>query len=63
MPNFILPAAAATALGVAEKTLTNWRRAGRGPDYVRIENGRVRYTEEDLDKWRRAQVVAVKAAA
>jgi predicted site-specific integrase-resolvase len=32
---------------VAEGTLRNWRSAGRGPRYVKVE-GAVRYSEEDI---------------
>ena len=33
-----------------EKTLRNWRSAGRGPSYV-MEMGRVKYKKTDLDQW------------
>ncbi|MGB8364924.1 MAG: helix-turn-helix domain-containing protein [Rhizomicrobium sp.] len=40
--------AAAEYLGVSPKTLENWRVAGTGPVYLKI-NRRVAYLKEDLD--------------
>lgn len=43
-------AAAARHLGLAEKTLANWRSAGKGPRYSRI--GRtILYRLDDLDRF------------
>ena len=55
------PAALATAdaaayLGVAEKTLANWRGRRQGPAYVRA-GARVVYRVADLDAWLAANVV------
>lgn len=38
---------AAERLGLAVKTLRNWRVSGRGPHFIRL-GGAVRYQEEDL---------------
>jgi hypothetical protein len=47
---------AARILGIAPKTLRNWRSAGRGPTYVKYggRHGPVRYDVEALLAWRRA---------
>lgn len=34
-----------------EKTLTNWRHLGRGPRYLKLEGGQVRYRRSDVDAW------------
>lgn len=47
------PAAAALYLGVAPKTLANWRAAGRGPAYSQLGGGTglIRYAFDDLDNF------------
>jgi len=41
---------AAAHIGVASKTLRNWRARGIAPPAVRL-NGAVRYRRSDLDRW------------
>lgn len=36
--------------GIDEKTLANWRSAGKGPAFFKV-GGRVMYDDADLDKW------------
>lgn len=43
-------------LGVAVRTLENWRCRRYGPRYVKI-GGSVRYRQSDLDAWLAAQTV------
>jgi hypothetical protein len=43
-------------VGVAERTLEQWRYRGIGPAYHRIE-GRVMYDWRDVDAWLQAQRV------
>lgn len=43
---------AAEFLGLAEKTLANKRSNGTGPAYSRMPNGRIRYREDVLERWR-----------
>jgi hypothetical protein len=52
----VTPKAAARALGVAEKTLANWRAAALGPPYLKYgnRNGPVRYVLTELITWRDA---------
>lgn len=38
-------------LGVAVSTVRNWRVHGRGPDYIRLPSGSVRYRPDDLERW------------
>lgn len=49
---------AAKMLGVAVKTLTNWRSLGLGPLYIKYggRQGPVRYRVADLATWQAAQV-------
>jgi Helix-turn-helix domain len=56
----LTPAAAAVYLGISEKTLTKWRQAGKGPAFVRNQDGRVRYTIEALKEWRATQTVTIR---
>lgn len=50
---------AAEILGLAPKTLDNWRSQGRGPDYVSYSpTGRVRYRREDVIAFRDAHVMS-----
>ncbi len=32
-------------------TLRHWRQTNKGPDYVKLENGRVRYPREKVIEW------------
>lgn len=38
-------------LSVSQKTLQNWRQQGRGPRYIRLSAGAVRYRLSDLHTW------------
>lgn len=40
------------------RTLEDWRRDGKGPDYARLPKG-VRYLGRDVQVWLDAQVVKV----
>ena len=54
------PQTAGRYLGVTERTLQSWRRAGKGPGYIRLhghQNGRLRYSKEELDRWMASQAV------
>ena len=33
-------------LDVSRDTLKYWRKTGKGPEFMRLENGRVRYPKE-----------------
>lgn len=58
------PEALATAEEVAEflrrpvKILAEWRYHGRGPRYLKIEGGQIRYDWADIRAWLREQAVA-----
>jgi predicted DNA-binding transcriptional regulator AlpA len=47
------PAEVAAYLGgeFSEKTLANWRSAGKGPLYVKLGGGRVRYRWSAVNAW------------
>lgn len=47
---------ASRVLGIAPKTLRNWRANGTGPAYLKSGN-RTLYRVEDLDAWLAAQVI------
>lgn len=54
---YLSPPETAGYLSIATRTLTEWRRSGRGPTYVRLggPTGRVRYERAALDDWMRAR--------
>jgi len=53
---------AAEYLGVTVSTLTNRRSQGKGPRYLK-DDGKVRYTKEDLDRWKKKQAKIEKERA
>lgn len=55
LDSLIHPATLAERLGCTERTLSEWRVRGAGPDYVRVGRG-VRYTPDAVDRWLRSQV-------
>lgn len=59
----VLPNEAARYLGVATKTLANWRAAGKGPNYVRHGAGNVVYLRGDLEAYRNKQRTVPTPAA
>lgn len=42
---------AANYLSLKPATLTQWRAAGKGPNFIKAGKRIVRYTKEDLDNW------------
>lgn len=40
-----------------ERTLAQWRYLGRGPRYISIEHGHVRYRAADVEAWLAAQTM------
>ena len=52
---FLPPAEAAGILTVSIDALKKWRKAGTGPPYYRLQNGRVRYMERELLIWMNSQ--------
>lgn len=59
----VMPNEAARYLGVATKTLANWRSMGYGPAYIRHGAGNVAYLRADLEAYRDAQRIAPIAAS
>lgn len=45
--NLLTDREAPTVIGVKRKTLQEWRRLGKGPQFIRVSN-RIFYTYEDL---------------
>ncbi len=46
----LTPKQAEEYLGIPVKSLANWRSLGKGPAYYKL-GGKVRYSENDLEKW------------
>ena len=38
-------------LGKKKKTLENWRGKGKGPEFIKFENGSVRYEPRTVRRW------------
>nr|WP_123670792.1 helix-turn-helix domain-containing protein [Actinocorallia herbida] len=38
-------------LGIARSTLYVWLATGRGPKFIRLPNGGIRFRESDLKEW------------
>lgn len=51
----LTPSDVADLLRVSPGTLANWRSQGRGPAYVRLADGPVRYEAADVSAWLAAQ--------
>jgi DNA-binding transcriptional MerR regulator len=48
---------AAPRVGVAPKTLANWRTLGTGPKFIRA-GGRIAYDPADIEAWKAARRVS-----
>jgi predicted DNA-binding transcriptional regulator AlpA len=46
----------AALLGIAPRTLQEWRRKGAGPAFIRLTGRSVRYRQADVLAWVRARV-------
>jgi predicted DNA-binding transcriptional regulator AlpA len=55
--------ATAAYIGKPERTLGQWRYLGRGPAYIKLENGSIRYRKADVDAWLEGQVVRPREVA
>ena len=44
-------AEAARYLEMSEATLKRWRSQGIGPDFIRLGMRKIRYRQDDLDRW------------
>ena len=51
LPRMLTRPQAADALGLSEKTLRNWVKSGKGPRFIRLDGGAVRYLEVDPLEW------------
>jgi predicted site-specific integrase-resolvase len=49
--NLLTPQEVAEMLQVTETTLKQWRAAGTGPSYVRLNRKTIRYAEEHVRHW------------
>lgn len=49
--NLLTPADVASRLSIDQKTLSNLRHRGGGPEFVRINSRCVRYNEHALTEW------------
>lgn len=46
---------AARRLGMKPGTLENWRQQKKGPRFIKLPTGAVRYISEELDAWIRQE--------
>lgn len=52
MTDALLTTAEAAALvGMKERTLRVWRMKDQGPAYIKLGNGRVRYSQQAIEEW------------
>lgn len=51
IPTIMTTKEAARYLSFSYKTLESWRAAGKGPQYLQLDNRRIRYKREHLDEW------------
>ncbi|GAM01978.1 helix-turn-helix transcriptional regulator [Sphingomonas parapaucimobilis] len=51
MEKLLSPAEAAPRVGVAAKTLANWRVLGRGPKFIRA-GVKIAYDPADIEAWK-----------
>ncbi len=56
------PPETALELNVSEKTLSNWRRTGTGPKYIRFSHKCVRYAPSDIEAFKAAHTFASTSA-
>lgn len=47
----LTPAELGAEIKRPEKTLAQWRYLGRGPRYLKLEGGHIRYRRSDVDAW------------
>lgn len=52
----------ASILGVTRKTLAEWRRLKKGPDFVRVEKN-ILYRQKDVEAWMDLNTVMVQRVA
>jgi predicted site-specific integrase-resolvase len=48
-PRLLKPGVVAEQLEVSEQTLARWRVSGKGPRFVKLANGRIRYDQAEID--------------
>ncbi|MEV0278618.1 helix-turn-helix domain-containing protein [Streptomyces sp. NPDC050610] len=47
----LAPPQLAELLAVSDKTLRNWRNGNKGPRYLKLDGGAVRYPMQDVYAW------------
>lgn len=53
----LAPDQAAEFLGLSPATLADWRWQRKGPPWIRLSRGAVRYDKEALENWLRSKTV------
>ena len=51
MKDYLTRAQVAQHTSIAPQTLANWATLGKGPKFVKLPNGLVRYRPEDVEAW------------
>jgi predicted DNA-binding transcriptional regulator AlpA len=50
-PEVLHPRDVAKRLRVSDRTLAGWRQKKKGPRYIKLAGGPVRYLRSDVDDW------------
>ena len=50
-PEVLYPRDVAQLLRVSDRTLSGWRQKKKGPKYIKLEGGPVRYLRSDVHEW------------
>ena len=58
-PNLLTPKQTARILTVQVSTLKMWRHRNRGPQYVRLASGDVRYPEQNVREYMEQSITVV----
>lgn len=48
-PELMTPDAVARVFGVTRQTLGNWRKQNKGPEYIRLPSGYIRYRRASVE--------------
>lgn len=63
MDDLLKPTEVATYIQRSEKMLAQWRYLGRGPRYIKLEGGHIRYRRSDVEAWLDSGVCEPQGAA
>jgi predicted DNA-binding transcriptional regulator AlpA len=55
--HLITPEELSKILGIKRQTLDVWRTLGKGPNYLKLQKGSIRYKYSEVEKWINSQAV------